>query len=613
MGKFKAFLLATILALGTPSSIASLSNQDLAKIPSFSLLENAGFESGSAAWTASGGTYTTTSTAANVGSGITAGSWDSSAASQTLTSRAVVLPSGLKLRNAVVSCNIQSPSGTATHKLQAYDGTNVLAETTITSQTTYSRTSLNFGAPSSGNISARIISVASNEPIIYVDDCYLGPAEGFNVMEVNQAVFYGAVTWVGTSACNWALSSPSGYTSFSADSDCTLPTGANVIGNASDMTGQSKIPSIYFSSLPAGNYKIEASGYFRQNNGSAFVCSYQFYDGTSGNGNLVVGAGSDAIGGPLIARFSHTGGTKTFSIRAATVSGSPSCELFNSSTPTQDLQISVYRFPTSSEIAYRPENPNYDWTSYTPTFTGFGTVTSPECQHKREGSDQLIRCKFTTGTPTATEGRVTLGGGVNTATTTKIPSIQSAGTYFVGSTQTVHGGTVLIAPSLGYVTFSAVGTFGSNSLSALASANGSSIANNTEAVSFTARVPIDGWTSNQNAPLLVGSVTSNSTGMERVERARFNCAGGSSSILSQSGSWISSIATGGGTGLCTATIASSMFTVAPACTCTNEGGTGRICSLNAAPTTTTISFIARNQNGSANEDSSISVVCMGPR
>jgi hypothetical protein len=609
----KNIFLATLLLIGGSKTHASLSSQDLARLASQNLIANPGWENGTANWVSSGGTYTTTSTAANVGSGLSAGSWDSSAASQTLTASAFTIPSGAYGRPAVLTCSFQVPTGTATHKLQVFDGTNVLAESTIQSAAQYRTTSVQFVMNGSGSIRPRIISVASNEPLIYLDECYLNATPSPDAFPVAQASFYGGVKWVGTSACNWALSSPSGYTSFSADSDCTLPTGSNVYGAASDMTGQSKIPSIYFASLPAGTYRVEGLGYFRQNNGGAFVCSYQFYDGTVGDGNLVVGAGSDAIGGPAIGRFTQTtAGAKTFQLRAATVSGSPSCELFNSSTPTQDLYINVYRYPTSAELAFVPQQFEYDWTSYTPTFTGFGTVTSPECQHKREGSDQLIRCKFTSGTATATEGRVTLGGGVNTATTSKIPSIQAAGVFFVGNTATVHGGSVLIQPSVGYVNFSAEGVFGSNSTSALAAANGNSIVSNTTAMSFYARVPIDGWTASVTAPLFIGSVTSNSTGMERIERVSIENSSGTASTKRQSGSWISSY-TNPSTGQVTATIAAGIFSSPPTCSCMiADGDTTGWCFQNNATTTTSLILRSKNSAGT-DTNSDLDVICMGAR
>ena len=75
----------------------------------------------------------------------------------------------------------------------------------------------------------------------------------------------------------------------------------------------------------------------------------------------------------------------------------------------------------------------------------------------------------------------------------------------------------------------------------------------------------------QNSPIFVGSVTSNTTGMERSERAEINCDA-SSSVTSQSGTWISSIGNRSGAG-CALTIASGIFSATPVCTVTIKSAT----------------------------------------
>ena len=62
----------------------------------------------------------------------------------------------------------------------------------------------------------------------------------------------------------------------------------------------------------------------------------------------------------------------------------------------------------SSANVYSQSSGNYDWTSYTPTFTGLGTVTSLSCKHRRVGGDLEGTCTFVTGTTTATLFSMTL-------------------------------------------------------------------------------------------------------------------------------------------------------------------------------------------------------------
>lgn len=73
-----------------------------------------------------------------------------------------------------------------------------------------------------------------------------------------------------------------------------------------------------------------------------------------------------------------------------------------------------------------------------------------------------------------------------------------------------------------------------------------------------------------NAPLLVGSVTSNSSGLVRTEYATVTPSDGSTcTINSQSGSWLSST-TPNAAGDCTLTIATGIFSSSPVCTLTPE-------------------------------------------
>ena len=143
----------------------------------YNLLTNYGFEDAtfSTDWTASGGTL-----AAAAGSNILFNSqgatWDSGAASQTLSYAAITVPQGYKGNNCEGAIYAQTPSGTATHLVQAYDGTNILVSATIVSSTTPRLNTVNFPCPQSGTVALRIISVAADEPLIAIDDAYLGLA-----------------------------------------------------------------------------------------------------------------------------------------------------------------------------------------------------------------------------------------------------------------------------------------------------------------------------------------------------------------------------------------------------------------------------------------------------
>ena len=91
------------------------------------------------------------------------------------------------------------------------------------------------------------------------------------------------------------------------------------------------------------------------------------------------------------------------------------------------------------------------WTSYTPTFTGFGTVTTIYMKWRQNGPDIEIRGVFTVGTPTATEARISLPNSYTSSTT---PALSLAGdmgrTTNASTTYFRHG--ILAEPSVGYVT-----------------------------------------------------------------------------------------------------------------------------------------------------------------
>jgi hypothetical protein len=127
------------------------------------------------------------------------------------------------------------------------------------------------------------------------------------------------------------------------------------------------------------------------------------------------------------------------------------------------------------------------------------------------------------------------------------------------------------------------------------------------------------------APVLVGSVTSNATGAERIERLQFGggasgglatsaCTSTPCTIANQSGSWISSVARGSA-GSYTATIAAGMFSSVPYCW-GNAGlfgvVTGGFANVNAT-NTTTVNVNAYSNAGTTLTDNVITLFCMGPR
>lgn len=133
------------------------------------------------------------------------------------------------------------------------------------------------------------------------------------------------------------------------------------------------------------------------------------------------------------------------------------------------------------------------WVAYTPaTFQGLGTATGVSFFSRRVGGNLEIRGKFTAGTTTASEMRVSFGfngtdANVTSSSTALASGVNIAGTFGI-SANVAAGLHALIEQSVSYLTFSSQ-TGSSNSLTKL---NGNAFASSTQ-FSIMASVPISGW------------------------------------------------------------------------------------------------------------------------
>lgn len=359
-----------------------------------------------------------------------------------------------------------------------------------------------LGATSNG------ISLActSGTGLTYVDDAFVGAVD--LKADVDQSRFFGSLRYAGVASCSWSTSSTTN-TDFSADTDCNTPI---VSGNASAPT--TKIPQINLTGMTAGKeYLVVAKFLGRKtltNNGAYFFL-------TDGSNNAIdsvyfavttaaaPGTAAPDIPQSLLGRFTATGSTASFKIRArAESSGSAEIPAFNSDF---NLEFLVYEFNSGS--VYTSTNADTDWAScgHVPAdFQGFGTVTAIETQCKREGSDLLMRGKFTSGTSTAVEARVNLklgGAALTSAGSSVIPTTQKSGSFANGGTSTApKGGFVLIQPSVSYLNFSSANTISGTSVDPNAIATGLNVSNTNAIILISeVRIPTSGWT---NSNLIIG-------------------------------------------------------------------------------------------------------------
>lgn len=323
-------------------SHAALSPTDRAENPTVSNMlaeRNPGFESGRQFWTASGGTVATVTSGANLLNGKVSLTWDSNATGQTLRSALVPIPENLKGNTIQASCAVKVPSGTSSTKMQVWDGTNVLAELTLPTLSKATESTLHLIAPNSGSLAIRFISEASNEPLLAIDDCFLGKTPVLSIPK--GASYVGSFTYTGDPNCRWQVTSAT-FTNFPADSDCVT-----TVADGSVLAPLTAIPGFRLQNPKAGRYVVRALGHFRKTNTNAGNWDiFRLSDGTLNGSGQGLGADNlDTTVGFLTGTFTYTGteGTRTIQIQAGTTAVSVAHEIY--AEGNGQLRFEVFFYP----------------------------------------------------------------------------------------------------------------------------------------------------------------------------------------------------------------------------------------------------------------------------
>lgn len=297
------------------------------------------------AWTASGGTFAA-ATSTNILDGLQSVTWDSGSASQTLSSTSVTIPNGMFGRNGWAQCKTQVPSGTATHKIQVYDGTNVISEQDITSSTAPIFNGTSFIYPSSGSLSLRLLSVNANEPLVAIDSCTIGDAiEMGKIGQISPARKLGSVTTPVTASCAWGSITNASFASFSADADCPV---ATVTGSVS--APGTKIPAVTITNGGPGTYYFVATGALDITGGNQSRRGYRFYDGTNAFGATHSNAVHQSVGN-LIGSVDYITGFTSKTIEVQGQATSTDSATINVAFADYPFVIEVYYFPNSAQQA----------------------------------------------------------------------------------------------------------------------------------------------------------------------------------------------------------------------------------------------------------------------
>lgn len=626
---------------------------------------NAGFESGKAKWTASGGTFTVTSSSPI--NGKQHATWDSNSASQTLTSAAVPIARSGDCEAAIL---IAVPSGTATHLVQAYDGTNILASVNLVSSTVAREHRVNFPCPSSGTVAIRIISVASNEPSISIDDGYIGLAR--NITQLNQANLIASAVKSAAASCAWTRTNTS-LGDFPTDADCPAITVIKQGVYGTIVTTDDDLPQIVINNLPPGEYLVIAS--FLGSYSSAATQTWGLSDGTTTRFQSVGTDGTVVPTITLTATFSYTvGGNRTFKIQGASSSGS--AILANGTANQNELSFQVFRFPTDGQTVINADaqgwfaagtisgaDPSLSTSTQSLTeitngslvmtqATGSASVTIP-CASGTTNTAGSLTCGaanesvgVTVNIPVSGAYRVCFrgtnylydaGSGTNVnvtqtfqvnQTTAASSSVTTSGndnaptlltTNSGGGAEVVGGGfpfnpCPIFSLSAGSNTFrlmyaSAIsGTLSTNNIQA----SGGTGSNNI----FFRVEPVN----SQQQAILANSVSTDLSTGTRVYFAQFegsgtlsNCNSSPCTIKNSSGTWLSSV-TRGATGNYVANFLSGAFSGVPTCTCSgvNVGGGGPLVCGPYSATSSSMQMQMIDNTG-ASTDGSFHIICTGPR
>ena len=613
----------------SPVPILAISQQTTQGFIDNNLLTNGGFEVGTSAtgWTQAGtGTYSTVTSPVYGGAQVE----KIALSSQTFTLSQDVSPAlNYPGVNMEASCKIYTGIATGVVQFCLREGGTALTGSycqSVTTGSVWTPATINFAPPASGSIGLQVAATFPSNGTVYVDDCYLGPAR--NLSQVSQAQYLGSVYTPYTASCNWTNTSGS-FSSFSATSACPVATASGSI-----TAPATKIPGLIIPSIGPGTIYLVASGEMltTASAGGQAGSAWRFYDGTNGTedifpyNNTGGGTSQTVSTGHLIGSLTYSTPQSNLSIQIQSKLIAGTSNIIHVDDQTTGFKIDVYYFPSTSQLAVNSNaQPGLtNWTTYPMVITGsvsnptVGTTTTNLATWRQVGDSMELNYNLVqTGAGSAGSGNYlfSLPSGYSIDSTKVLTSNNNSTalgtcTAYNGSTTIV--GVVQVADSTHLYCMT-----GYSSTPTLIGSAYYQLSGSTVNYGFTARIPISGWTApTQMAPILVGSVTSTTSGAEHIERATVStrCTSTPCTIASQSGAWLTSISRSGA-GSYTVNIASGEFSNTPSCTCSaaNTTGTNTVCAIGVWNTNnaTTQDLTIVNLSGSGT-DSSFSIICMGP-
>jgi hypothetical protein len=545
-----------------------------------------------------------------------------------------------------------------TSKAQVLQGINVIAEVALVPSVTDPRVaSLNFPC---GDLSTtttfRITDTAALAGTNEIGGIYLGQAT--NLSNLSQSEFVGS-TELNTCGSVFTVTS----TTFAA-----LPNVASCnLNNFGAATTTAKDHSVLIPNAKPGVYFVKWNGVPYVDGAVNRQCYFSL-QASDPNGVIYTGGTayvgvqtSDTVarGAGQLAFEINSTTTRNLTFRVVAKASSGACNV-DSSGAVANSVLSVYRFPSNSEIAVRPDQvaqygavrfsggtmsiPQHGGVAEPSGFAAVNSSTIPSrrtligsCAAPTTSSGEDLGCSIP-NMPVG-EWRVQVRGVIRPTNNNTYAS-QCAFRIFETTTSTETGvqteSIVLGAGGIGefyqgyvngrfYNPSVATRNFvlQSNKTTDTDPGNAGSCQTfmKTDGAPFTdilfEVIPV---TQSSPAPLLAGSVTSNSSGLERVERAHVagttrdtRCTSSPCAVVSQSGNWLTVTRTS--TGLYTLNFTAGTFSSAPSCSINGfaSGVSDTMVYAYYAATSTAASVVSRNVSGVALLDSSFDVTCQGPR
>lgn len=626
------FFLVVIVQIATcMAAHATLNDVDKQSFIGKNLLTNGGGENGKAGWSKTDADadaiFVVSTVEANTATFMHSGraniTWQPTDVADVLLMPSFTVTKGTANRNMVYSCSFRSDSSGAAdaYAFEIYDSTNstILNSVVVPSNVTSTqRYSLNFISGTNGTSYRGRLTTTGAPTTIGVDDCWLGPAETFNLS-------------TSTVMTDWSSYTPTitGFGTVSLVSAQYRITGDTLWANGRFKAGTETAVQARIS-LPSGRTlntgKLNGSYYDQLGTFWGVGTSTGVAFPTTSRGPFVIVADTTTTDSVSISQVVDTDDGGYFSPQTGTgVGGNATVMSFNFSVPISG---------SNTQTAYRPDQVSNSWSGYhdstcswTRANTSFGDpATDATCV-----LTEIYNRNFGT-VSSNTSGGNTLPGIIFTPKragrykvcadiTAEINSAGSAARFRLIDEATTLLASGAWANASAYPTnVTLCGIVDASSTSSktvtlqVNSAAGTVNVNNNAA----SGVAVIQWTiigidQSIPAPLLVNSVVNPRTGVSNIVSAALQYTGGVPGITRQDGSWISSL-TDSGAGFITINLVAGTFSSAPNCTCSvfNETAANlRGCGITSTSTSTVV-IGTQNYGGTAADYDSM-IFCMGPK